>query len=537
MTTRPARLAAALLAALVPAGAAAAGDPAGDAAPGAFGAEFAAVLGRLDRAEAEVRDLRARLDDPAAAFPPGATRQATFQDVSPPDLGVADQALLTPDERRREAGDPFAARFADRFTDLGGRVDALERGAAKLVTRGTGGATVRLFGRIHMDYVVAPDADPAAARFEGEDPPDRFRFRRLRLGVKGDVAPNMYYKLETEFADVDDLIIRDAYVGFRNLPFLQSVTVGNQKRPYGLDALNSSRYNVFIERPTVIEAFNGPIRRLGVAAYGVSDDLRYNWRYGAFNLEPVRADGISLGDRFGGNFGDGLRLQAAGRAATTYFYENEGRDYGHFAVAGTVGNPGGGDRFDPRDRTEARFRTRPEVLTANRWLNTGRIDDADAFGLLGLEHVYNRGPLQWTTEAQAVRVGRDRGADDAGFWGAYSYVSYFLTGEHLPWSRESGTLGRVNVREPFAPAAGGWGAWQVAGRLSYLDLNDADIFGGRATSLTLGLNWYWNDNAGMQVNYVRGRIADSSVVDGVGGAGPPVDSDYDLLGVRFRVDF
>ena len=512
---------------MFPALAAAALLSAGPGAGAPTADDFAAVVDRLDRAEAEVRALRARLDDPAAF------EQAAFQDVSPPDLGVADQALLTPDERRREAGSPFAARFAD----LGGRVDALERGAAKLVTRGTGGATVRLFGRIHMDYVVAPDADDAAARFEGENPPDRFRFRRLRLGVKGDVAPNMYYKLETEFADVDDLIIRDAYVGFRNLPFLQSVTVGNQKRPYGLDALNSSRYNVFIERPTVIEAFNGPIRRLGVAAYGVSDDLRYNWRYGVFNLEPVRADGISLGDRFGGNFGDGLRLQAAGRAATTYFYEDGGRDYGHFAVAGTVGNPGGGDRFDPRDRTEARFRTRPEVLTANRWLDTGPLPDADAFGLLGLEHVYNRGPLQWTTEAQAVRVGRDRGADDAGFWGAYSYVSYFLTGEHLPWSRESGTLGRVTVREPFAPAAGGWGAWQVAGRLSYLDLNDADIFGGRATSLTLGLNWYWNDNAGLQLNYVRGRIEDSSVVDGVGGAGPPVDSDYDLLGVRFRVDF
>ena len=133
---------------------------------------------------------------------------------------------------------------------------------------------------------------------------------------------------------------------------------------------------------------------------------------------------------------------------------------------------------------------------------------------------------------------RPRGPTTRAFGGAYTYASYFLTGEHLPWSRESGTLGRVRVREPFAPAAGGWGAWQVAGRLSYLDLNDADIFGGRATSLTLALNWYWNDNAGLQLNYVRGRIEDSSVVDGVGGgAGPPVDSDYDLLGVRVRVDF
>ena len=41
----------------------------------------------------------------------------------------------------------------------------------------------------------------------------------------------------------------------------------------------------------------------------------------------------------------------------------------------------------------------------------------------------------------------------------------------------------------------------------------------------------------MQFNYVRGQILDSSVVDGDGRAGVPTDSDYDLLGVRFRLDF
>ena len=563
----------AAVAALAPA-TAAAQEPA--AAAGAdLAAEFAALSARLDRSEAEVRALRARLDaGPAAVFDGPATladpadapgvaafggpvfKPAAFQDVSPPDRGVADQALVTPSERAAETAGPSAAfetrldrlerlfpgdeeeggLLTDSLEALSGRITDLEDGTAGFVRRGTSGATMQLFGRLHADYYAFPGTDAAAERFEGENPQDRFIFRRLRLGVKGDISTNMFYKMETEFASVNDFEIRDVYFGFRDVPALQSVTAGNQKRPYGLDHLNSSRYNVFIGRPNVIEAFNEDTRRLGIASYGVSDDLRFNWRYGVWNLERIQDDGMAIGDAY--------QLQAAGRLATTYWWDevSGGRGYGHFAVSGTVADPD--ETGGPQNRNEARFRTRPELRTSDRWLNTGRIADAERFELLGLEHVLNYGPVQWTTEIQGVNVRRDDGSDDAAFWGAYTYVAWVLTGEHHPWSRESGTLGRLEPFEDFwlvdtcdDGVRGGSGAWEVAARYSLLDMNDADIFGGEADSLTLGLNWYWNANAGMQFNYVRGRILDSAVVDGVGGAGDPVDSNYDLLGVRFRLDF
>ena len=304
-----------------------------------------------------------------------------------------------------------------------------------------------------------------------------------------------------------------------------------------MDHLNSSRYNVFIARPNVIEAFNEDARRLGVAAYGVSDDLRFNWRYGVWNLERVQDDGAVIGDTY--------QLQVAGRLATTYWWDevSGGRGYGHFAVSGTVADPD--ETGGPRNKNEARFRTRPELRTTEPLAqHRPHRRYVERFGLIGLEHVLNYGPVQWTTEVQGLFNERNDGRDDANFWGAYTYVSWVLTGEHHPWSRESGTLGRLEPFEDFFlvdtcddGVAGGSGAWEVAARYSYLDLNDADIFGGEANSLTLGVNWYWNDNAGMQFNYVRGQILDSAVVDGDGRAGVPTDSDYDLLGVRFRLDF
>ena len=537
-------------------------------------ADFAALVDRLDRAEAEVQSLRTRLDAPLAAggaapfaddwatapaFRPPAPRPVAFQpvayqDVSPSDQGVADQALEVPGEANEGPYDDvdFDARLreleglfddgegggllADQFDSLTERLDDLEDGTSDFVVRGTSAATARLFGRLHADYAAFPRHTEGIERFEGENPQDRFLFRRLRIGVLGDVRTNMYYKLETEFAQANDFEFRDVYFGFRDLPVLQSLTIGNQKRPFGLDHLNSSRYNVFIARPNVIEAFNEDARRLGIQSFGVSEDLRYNWRYGVFNLERIQDDGIYIGDAY--------QLQAAGRLATTYWWDepSDGRGYGHFAISGAVADPD--ETGGPQNRNEARFRTRPEVRTGNRFLNTGRIPDVERFHLLGMEHVLNYGALQWTSEVQGLWNNRNDGSEDADFWGAYTYVSYFLTGEHMPWSRESGTLGRPKPHEDFflvntcdGRRGGGWGAWQIAARFSHIDLNDADVFGGRSDSTTLGLNWYWNQNAGMQFNYVFGRIRDSAVVDGVGGAGPPIDGDFQAANVRFRLDF
>ena len=521
-----------------------------------------ALMERLERAESQIRDLRSQLDGPAAAADNGvgtAYVPVMFQEASPSDQGVADQALRTAPEGRGAAearGDvdfdvrlkeledrwsklESSERFdalSDEFETFNDRIDDLEDGRVNFVRRGTKKATMQLFGRLHGDYVAYPSADEGAARFEGENPQDRFTLRRARIGVKGDVADNMFYKMETEFAGANNFEFRDLYAGWRDLPFFQTIVLGNHKRPFGLDHLNSSRYNVFIGRPYVIEAFNEDARRLGISSNGVSEDLGWNWRYGVWNLERIQDDGTYNGDSY--------QLQVAGRLARTYWYDEAsgGRGYGHFAVSGAIADPD--ETGGPLNNNEARFRTRPEARTTARWLNTGRIADVERFSIVGLEHVLNVGAFQWTSELQGLWNNRNDGSDDAFFWGGYTYVSYFLTGEHMPWSRDSGTLGRPKPFENFfwvdtcdGCRGGGLGAWQVAARLSHLDMNDADVFGGVGTSLTAGLNWYWNENASLQFNYIWGVIDDSAVVNSAGGAGAPIDSDYQIATARFRIDF
>src|SRR5690606_99348 len=145
----------------------------------------------------------------------------------------------------------------------------------------------------------------------------------------------MEYNIDVEIATGNDVEFRDVYLGWHDLPFLQTLLVGNQKRPYGLDHINSSRYTIFLERPFVIEAINQDSRRFGIQSWSHSEDLSWNWRYGVFNQRLIQDEGIYTSDH--------LQGELAGRSASTWWYDeaSDGRGFGHVAIAGALANPDG----------------------------------------------------------------------------------------------------------------------------------------------------------------------------------------------------
>jgi len=434
-------------------------------------------------------------------------------------------------------GDPFgglAARIGSLESAWQKQLDDLAKKKADDAKK----PTLKVSGRIHFDYWSFPDPSEGIGFLEhssgsnfGMDPEDRFVFRRMRFGVAGDIPTNMFYKIEMEFAGGNNVEYRDAYLGFKELPYLQTVYIGNQKRPYGLDHINSTRYNVFLERPLVIEAFNQDSRRLGIASWGHTEDEYYNWRFGVYNLELTQNDS--------GYIGDNYQMEVAGRLAATPWYDEAcgGRDYLHLAIAGSFASPDGNRRNGDTNNNEARFRTRVEGRLDSRWLDTLAIAGAEHYELLGLEAVYNVGAFSAVAEYQNVWLQRDPGSD-LFFHGAYVYVAYFLTGEHQPWDRKTGQLDRVHPFENFfmvdrcsGCSGGGWGAWQIAARASYLNLTDKDIAGGDGEDYTLALNWLWNPYARLQFDYSYGQIKDHRPVGGFTGG------HFHVIGARFGCDF
>jgi phosphate-selective porin OprO and OprP len=456
---------------------------------------------------------------------------------------LADQTVAAKDEDSGGSESAISKRLEElekKYADLETSHKELEESLKTYAQSGHDAATMTISGRIHLDMWQFPGSSPGVNGFETGDnditPADRFGFRRLRFGVQGDIWQNMLYRIEMEFADGNDVEFRDAYLGFTDLPWLQRVLIGNQKRPYGLDHWNSSRYNVFLERPFIIEAFNQDSRRLGVQSWSHSDDLAWNWQYGVFNQRLVQDEGDYISDHW--------QMQVAGRLANTIWYDecSDGRGYAHWAASGTWADTDQNqltENYAGSGISEARFRTRPEARSDSRWLDTGVITGAEHYGLLGWETVVNLGPLQLVGEYQGVSMERQA---DSGllFHGGYIYAAYFLTGEHMPWNRETGQLDRAEPFENFYlvdtcrdGVRGGCGAWQVAARWSYGDLSDDNIQGGIGESLTLALNWLWNPWARVQFNYSYGTIRDNAL----NAAGGIDFGDYHILGTRFMVDF
>lgn len=474
------------------------------------------VQQQLESQQQEIRRLQERLSDQSAAI----------REISEERFPSEEQ---TPREAFESGSLPSASTCDDHSSDF---MAALSDLSKRMVS-----------GRIHIDQWMHPQGSRGINIIEtgdpNEDPENQLLYRRIRLGVAGDIPPgNMSYRLEIEYSGQDGSQFRDAWIGWDDLVFFQTLRLGNQKRPYGWDQLNSSNYMIFLERPLIDDALNQNNRRFGLMSYGVSDNQAFNWNYGVFYLPLVQNVGEITGDHFQPEF--------AGRVANTWWYDeaNDGRNYGHAGLAGTLAIPDGDAPNNGSQNNEAIFQTRPEGRSESFWLNTGRIAGAETFEIACLESVLNWGSVQLGGEFMNLWVQREqRNGDGLSFHGGYVYASYFLTGEHIPWDRRNGVLGRVvphrNFFHPKASQDGsrfGWGAWQAAVRLSYADLTDQDILGGDGKSTTLALNWYWNSHSRLQFNYLFGHI-DDRLAALRGGGREIVSGDYQITGIRCMIDF
>lgn len=407
----------------------------------------------------------------------------------------------------------------------------------------------KMGGRIHLDHWSFLDTDDGVALLETEagdpinDPQDRWDFRRIRLEFKGDVPNNMFFRTQIDFNNPARAEMKDVYIGFKNLPHNQTFIIGNQKRPIGLDHLNSSRHNMFMERPLAVETFNEDARRLGACLHGHNDAESFNWHAGVFLLENINTDG-----RYRGDFDEG---GIYGRLHGSPWYDevSGGRGYWHWGLVASANAVDGGGEFDNDDNAnEARFRTRPLARSSQRWWNTGRIDGASNYEQIGYETMLNIGSLQITSEYFGTAVQRDPlngfAGDDLFFHGGYIFASYFLTGEHIPYNRTAGTIDRVKPFENFfvvdrcqGGTGKGMGALALALRYDYLDLTDSDIQGGRGYAVTAGLNWYWTAYSKLQTNLIFGEIdeAGENRLNSPSLAG--IDGNFQILGMRYMLDF
>ena len=90
------------------------------------------------------------------------------------------------------------------------------------------------------------------------------------------------------------------------------------------------------------------------------------------------------------------------------------------------------------------------------------------------------------------------------FHGGDAVVSWLMTGETRAYNTRGGFFNQVSPARTLFE--GGAGAWELVGRVSYIDLDSGSVRGGRFWRITPMVNWYLSDHLRLEMAYGYGVL-------------------------------
>ncbi len=351
-----------------------------------------------------------------------------------------------------------------------------------------GDFALRLRGLLQVDSrIVDGREDPRASD-------DTFLVRRARPFLEGTVFGDIDFRLVPDFGE-GKAALQDAYLDFRYIPQAK-LQVGRYKVPFGIERLQSNADTLFTE--LALSGNLTPNYDIGATLH--SESLcagKLSYAVGVFNgavdnssidsdidrnkelaarvfANPWRGGGIPLLD----GLGIGLAVTAGSKEGTVA--------RGQYLPS--YKTPGQQTFFKYRDDTVAdgeAIRYSPQLYYSY-----------GSFGLLA-EYIVSAQEVMRATNSDTLH---NQGWQVAG--------SYVLTGEAASYKS-------VVPRQVFDPVAGTWGAFEVVGRVSQLDVDekafptyaDPARYARSATAWGAGLNWYWNRNVKWMFDYEHTTFA------------------------------
>jgi len=322
----------------------------------------------------------------------------------------------------------------------------------------------------------------AALRSSGSGWGGKAEARRARLFVQGLILRNFIFKVAYDVVDEE---FKDTYLGVRDLGPIRALVAGQTKEPFSLENETSLRNQPFLERS--LASALAPGRNLGILGIGQLAGERLRWAVGAF----LREDSRRQEDETLRGYDEDVEL--AIRLTGLPVWEDDGRT---MLLAGASFSHLFVDEGEQLDLSAP-----PETRLVKSLVKTGKFNGVTAVERVAVEFAAVRGPFWLQADWIANRYSRDQG--DLDFWGGSLRAGWLLTGEFRRYGRASGVFGTVVPRRPFSWRERDFGALEVAGRISYLDLTDQDVRGGRELNLTLGINWYLRTRLRVGFNWVH----------------------------------
>lgn len=460
----------------------------------------ASLKARLDALEARAARLEAEAAAVAGEIAALRSEAAALSPVA--DTAPASPAPASPAPVQTAAAPAAAARPAPPPPALPAPAVTVSAGRPTF-TSADGSSRLSVRGLFQLDAASTSQDRPATPDLRRGDAANASdinsgtNFRRARLSIEGQLAPDWTYGLALEFGGtgVETPELNQAFIEYGGLrpvaggPPLR-IRVGAWATATGLEDATSNTEALFHERAAVADLVRGMAGGDGRSGVGLFMNGR---RWAANAVLTGGVVGVS------GQFDEqtGLLL----RASTLAYDGGTGRGLVLGISYNAILEPADTDS-GTADQRRVRLRERSELrVDGLRLVDTGSIP-ADGAAAVGLEAAGWFGPLYLASEYFQIDVDRTGAGIDPGFSGWYLQGAWTLTGETRRWNAASGGIGGIRPARAFDPAAGSWGAFEIAARTSLLDLDfepgapgtaaipGVSVRGGQQTVTSLGLNWY-----------------------------------------------
>jgi phosphate-selective porin OprO/OprP len=453
-------------------------------------AEIQLLKEQVQALAAKVDSLQARSDAAAAAAaaaPPAAPPIIQTSSAPPSAFPTTGGATIV-------AGRPSIQSADGRFT---ANLHAVMQFDAADYMQSTPGPITSDFRR----GAAATDTAHARDLSSGTD------FRRARIGIDGKAFGDWDYSVLLDMGgsgEEDAAHIQELWVQYSGLkPF--HLKVGAYPPSIGLEDQGSTNGQLFLERPAsadIARSLAGGDFREAAEIWGAGDWWYVNGAVTGRLVGVINTTGTAISQPFDSQLG------LIGRVAFTPIKTDNGiLEVGlHGSYVARPADAGGPDTAVGAARYTITMQERPELrVDGTRLISTGAINARHA-STLGFEVAGQYGPFFLQSEYEHFKVERQNaaiGVSDPDFDGYYVEGSYSITGEKRRFNATGWAFDGPTVNHPFSIADGTWGAFELAGRYSDMDLNyhagafgtapGADaVRGGEQRIMAGGINWYPN---------------------------------------------
>lgn len=394
---------------------------------------------------------------------------------------------------------------------------------------------VSIVSRIHFDG-GGYDYHPNSAFTNPQKLDNGVNVRRARIGVLGKFFGDWNYALVYDFGGSSDGFggtgavgaapatpvgflpgggtsgIENAYLsytGFKPFGGKLAIEGGVMDLPYTLDEATSSNDMVFMERASsgiIAQNIAAGDFRSAVGSRWYTDTL---W-LGGYVTGPTTGAVHSYSSVTPNGMTEqvGAVARAAGQVVSGNDYSIHVGAEGEWLIRAPRNTVTGAQTLTLSDRPELR-------LDPTALITTGALAGVSGAQVYSVEAAATWGPLYMQGEYFWFNVDRRNlpvPLSSVKFEGGYAQAAFALTGETRKYNPATASYLGLVPAHPFSLDGSGWGAWEIGGRVSMIDLNDQlgianGVAGGRQLVYTVALNWYVNRNVRFMFDYLHGDVA------------------------------